>query len=34
MQNLTRASEELFRREPDECFESLDAPNGGPRRPL
>lgn len=25
MQNLTRASQELFRRRPDECFESLSA---------
>ena len=25
MQNLTRASEELFRRGPDECFATLDA---------
>ena len=25
MQNLTKASGELFRRQPDECFESLTA---------
>jgi len=25
MQNLTRASEELFRRGPDECFATLGA---------
>ncbi len=25
MQNLTRASEELFRRGPDECFATFDA---------
>ena len=25
MRNLTRASEELFRRRPDECFATFDA---------